>query len=525
MTEPARYDAAIIGAGHNGLVAACYLGLAGLSVLMLEKNDAVGGATYAKNVFPGVDARLSVYSYLVSLLPRKILSDLGIRLDLRRRTIASYTPLQKAGKDTGLLISNTSEDVTRQSFIDFNGDDREYQRYQELQALIGLFAQKVWPTLLAPLLSKNDLAQQFRTRAEKKIWEYLVEKPLSHLVEDHLMDDAVRGAVFTDAKIGVLTYPEDPSLLQNRTFIYHTIGQGTGEWRVPVGGMGALVDALAARARELGVRIKTNAEVVAVNPGPTRSSVHFRVDGREAAVEARFVLFNTASDIANRCLPGLFDEQQVEGSVFKINMVLKKLPALRAAGISAREAFTGTLHFNEGYEHMKITHQKARDGVISAGLPGEIYCHSLTDPSILSIDLQDKGYHTLTLFGLDIPYRWFKKENDKIKETVAGHYLDAINQFIAEDIRDCLAQDDQGNPCIEVKAPVDLENSLGLPSGNIFHGDLSWPFAETKEAAGAWGVETTHPNILICGSSAKRGGAVSGIPGHNAAMKVLNRSA
>ena len=87
---------------------------------------------------------------------------------------------------------------------------------------------------------------------ERRIWDDLIEKPLSSLIEEHLSDDTVRGVVFTDAKIGVATYPEDPSLLQNRTFLYHILGQGTGEWRVPVGGMGALVEALKARAKSLG---------------------------------------------------------------------------------------------------------------------------------------------------------------------------------------------------------------------------------------------------------------------------------
>jgi len=107
------------------------------------------------------------------------------------------------------------------------------------------------------------------------------------------------------------------------------------------------------------------------------------------------------------------------------------------------------------------------------------------------------------------------------KEAVTQAYLDAISDFIEEDIRDCLALDGQGKSCLETKSPVDLENSLALPRGNIFHGGLTWPFAEEGEQAGTWGVETHYERVLMCGSSARRGGAVSGIPGRNAAMKVL----
>jgi phytoene dehydrogenase-like protein len=524
MHRSHSYDVIIVGAGHNGLIAACYLGLAGKNVLVLEKNEVVGGATLSKKVFPGVDARISVYSYLISLLPQKILKDLNIPLEIRRRSTASYTPTVKEGRAKGLLISNESEHVTRQSFLEFTGNAVEYQRYRELQEMLSIFAQKIWPTLLSPLPSKQELSKQFKTSTERQIWEYMIEKPLSHLIKDYLADDTVRGSVFTDAKIGISTYPKDPTLLQNKTFLYHIIGQGTGEWRVPVGGMGALVDALRDKVQVLGGTILTEAEVVNVVHSAAKSTVNFRKDGSERSASARFILFNTASNIANRCLPGVYDEQQVNGSVFKINMLLKKLPAMKDTSVSAGEAFTGTFHINEGYEHMQASYQNALSNTIMDALPGEIYCHSLTDPSILSEGLQAQGYHSLTLFGLDIPYHWFVEKNDLAKEAVTQKYLNAINQYIVEDIRECLAKDANGNLCIEAKSPIDLEESLGLPKGNIFHGNLTWPFAEQDDEAGMWGVETNYENIFICGSSAKRGGAVSGIPGHNAAMKVLGLS-
>ena len=146
---------------------------------------------------------------------------------------------------------------------------------------------------------------------------------------------------------------------------------------------------------------------------------------------------------------------------------------------------------------------------------------NVTDNSILSDDLNERGFHTLTLFGLDTPYRLFEKDNERVRNEILAKYLAGINQFLREPIEECLATDGNGDPCIEAMSPVDLENKIHLPKGNIFHGDLTWPFAETDDEVGQWGVETTQPNIFLCGSAAKRGGAVSGIPGHNAAMKVL----
>jgi phytoene dehydrogenase-like protein len=252
--------------------------------------------------------------------------------------------------------------------------------------------------------------------------------------------------------------------------------------------------------------------------------VYFVRGEKEASVSARYVLFNTSSDVANRCLPGTYEESQVDGSVFKINMVLKKLPALKDVRISSKDAFTGTFHLYEGYEHMKTAYQNSQAGLLMDEIPGEMYCHSLTDPSILSRELQEKGYQTLTLFGLDVPYRWFTEDNAGIKDAITLNYLRSINHFLEEDILGCLAVDAGGNPCIDAKCPMDLEESVGLPRGNIFHGNLTWPFAEHDDEAGTWGVETNYENVLMCGSSAKRGGAVSGIPGHNAAMRVLGRS-
>src|SRR5881227_2340382 len=113
-----RYDVVILGAGHNGLVAAAYLSQAGLSVLLLEKNDYIGGATTSQKVFPDYEAYLSRYSYLVSLFPEKIIHDLGLNLELRRRATASFTPYVMNGQHNGLLLSNVSEETSQQSMFE-----------------------------------------------------------------------------------------------------------------------------------------------------------------------------------------------------------------------------------------------------------------------------------------------------------------------------------------------------------------------------------------------------------------------
>src|SRR5204863_3948547 len=125
------YDVVILGAGHNGLVAASYLGRAGLSVLLLEKNGYIGGATTSQKVFPDYAARISRYSYLVSLLPEKIIHDLGLRIELRRRATASFTPYVRNGAQQALLLSNVSEATGRQSLLELTGGPSEFDQMQK----------------------------------------------------------------------------------------------------------------------------------------------------------------------------------------------------------------------------------------------------------------------------------------------------------------------------------------------------------------------------------------------------------
>src|SRR5213075_3401132 len=130
-----KYDVVILGAGHNGLVAASYLGRAGLSVLLLEKNDYIGGATTSQRLFPDYDARLSRYAYLVSLFPQKIIRDLGLNLELRRRAIASCTPYVNHGQHGALLLSNLDEQVSRKSIVELTGSDAECEAMKKFYDL------------------------------------------------------------------------------------------------------------------------------------------------------------------------------------------------------------------------------------------------------------------------------------------------------------------------------------------------------------------------------------------------------
>ncbi|WP_084960405.1 phytoene desaturase family protein [Thermoactinospora rubra] len=490
------YDVVIAGAGHNGLVAAAYLARAGRRVLVLERLDHVGGLAISARAFPGVDARLSRYSYLVSLLPSKIVKDLGLGIELRRRRYASYTPVG----DTGLLVDNADPERTAASFRKVTGSDADHRAWREFYALTGQVAAKVAPTLLEPMPGRAEMRELVGPRA----WRDLFERPIGETVAERFADDTVRGVVLTDALIGTFADP-DTDLLANRCFLYHVIGDGTGEWNVPVGGMGAVSGALEAAARAAGAEIRTGAEVIGIDPS---GEVTFRDERGEHAVGAGHVLVNLPPAVLDRLL-GRAPEQP-EGAQLKVNMVLSRLPRLKDPEVDPRAAFSGTFHINESREQLAQAYREAAAGRIPSLPPAEVYCHSLTDRSIIGVEGE-----TMTLFGLHMPARLFRENPDKSRQEALEATLRSINSVLAEPIEDCLLRAPE--PCLEAKTPVDLEREAGLPGGHIFHRDLAWPYG----AGGEWGVETEHERILLCGAGAARGGGVSGIPGHNAAMKVL----
>ncbi|MEU8697192.1 NAD(P)/FAD-dependent oxidoreductase [Streptomyces sp. NPDC048680] len=514
MPVPDSYDAVIVGGGHNGLVAAAYLARAGQSVLVLERLGATGGAAVSTRPFAGVDARLSRYSYLVSLLPHKIVRELGLDFAVRKRTVSSYTPAVRDGRATGLLVGG---DGTRASFAALTGSDREYEAWQRFYRRTGQVAERVFPTLTEPLPTREALRARI---GDADAWRMLFEEPIGVAVEENFDDDLVRGVVLTDALIGTFADAHDPSLLQNRCFLYHVIGGGTGDWDVPVGGMGALTDALAGAARAAGAHIRTEHEAIRVDTDGTQAEVTVRADGAERTIGARRVLVN-ASPQALGALLGDEPPAPAEGAQLKVNMLLTRLPRLRDRSVDPREAFAGTFHIAEGYGQLADAYRDAAAGRLPAAPPSEIYCHSLTDPSILGADLASRGYQTLTLFGLHTPARLFAADNAATRTALLEATLAELDTHLEEPIADCLALDGNGEPCIEAKTPLDLEHDLRLPGGHIFHRDLAFPYA--TGTTGRWGVETAHPNILLCGAGAVRGGGVSGVPGHNAAMAALGR--
>jgi phytoene dehydrogenase-like protein len=508
----------IVGGGHNALVAAAYLARAGRGVRVLERLDHVGGAAVSAHAFEGIDARLSRYSYLVSLLPRRIIDDLGVRVRLARRRYASYTPNPENGGETALLIGPNSTFAA----VGAEGDADAFADFYRRARIV---TTRLWPTVTAPLTSRDDAHQLVLASGDpdaEEAWQALICRPIGHAITEAVDSDLVRGVMATDALIGTFAQLDDPSLQQNICFLYHLLGGGTGEWDVPIGGMGAVSGALAAAATGFGAEITTNAEVYAIDPD---GEVCYTLDGEEHRIRGEHIL----SGVTPTVLAGLVGDPPptvAPGAQVKVNLLLKRLPKLRDESVAPEQAFGGTFHINENYSQLDAAYQRAAGGAIPDPLPCEIYCHSLTDPSILSDELRAAGAQTLTVFGLHAPHTLTNgADPDRLREDLTSAVLHSLNSVLAEPIQNVLMEDGAGRLCIEAKTTLDLEWTLGMTAGNIFHGGLNWPFVENDAPldtpAQRWGVATAHERILFCGSGSHRGGAVSGLGGHSAAMAVL----
>ncbi len=458
-------------------------------MLVLERLDRVGGAAVSARPFDGVDARLSRYAYLVSLLPPRIVDDLGLSIRLARRRYSSYSPDPRTGGRTGLLIGP------------HNGIAEDFYRR------CGRLTRTLWPTMTEPLPTRG--------RAHKLVdadacWRAMIEEPIGHAITGAVSDDLVRGVIATDALIGTFARLDDDSLRQNVCFLYHLLGGGTGDWDVPVGGMGAVTDALTQAASRYGVDIACGADVFAITPD---GEVRYRDGDDERSVHARAVLAGVTPTVLASML-GEVAPMAAPGSQVKVNLMLRRLPRLRDTSVTVEQAFGGTFHVNEMFSQLEAAYSHATGGTVPDPLPCEIYCHSLTDPSILSADLRASGAQTLTVFGLHTPHGLGTPEE------LTDAVLASLNSVLAEPIQSVLMPG-----CIETKTTDDLEATLGMTAGQIFHGGLTWPFAEDDEPldspARRWGVATPHARILLCGSGSRRGGGVSGIGGHNAAMALL----
>ncbi|MGO0576416.1 phytoene desaturase family protein [Ornithinimicrobium panacihumi] len=518
------HDVVVVGGGHNGLTAAAYLARAGRSVLLLERSPELGGATVSAEAFDGMGARLSRYSYLVSLMPRQIIDDLGLDLRLARRRYSSYTPVP--GGDHGLLIDNHDREATARSFAAV-GAASDAARWEDFYGRTTALAQRLWPTVTEPLRRRSEVFEQVGDAA---LVRDFLQRPLGEVIESTFGNDLVRGVALTDGLISTYADAHGGDLRHNVCFLYHVIGGGTGDWDVPIGGMGQVSGQLAEVARRAGAQLRTGAAVTGVEEGAvTWEDEH----GMQHRATARHVLWAAAPALLDGLAAPGTEVQRVEGAQVKVNLLLSRLPRLRETGVAPEAAFGGTFHINETYSQLQTAHAEALAGRVPDPMPAEIYCHSITDPTILSRELQERGAHTMTVFTLQTPDRLLDDPGsldgagslDEARARLERATLDSLSSVLAEPIDDVIMRRPDGTPCVETKTTRDLQTALAMPGGNIFHAPLTWPWADDDADLATpeqrWGVDTAYPGILLAGAGSQRGGGVSGLGGYHAARAIL----
>jgi phytoene dehydrogenase-like protein len=414
-------------------------------------------------------------------------------------------------------VDDGDEAASAASFRAVSGRADAFTAWRAFAAMTRQVAEAVFPTLTEPLCSRADLQARV---GDRDVWEAVFEQPIGHTIERALPDELLAGVALTDALIGTFAAADQGNLVQNRCFLYHVIGGSTGEWLVPVGGMGSVSAALAGAASETGAELRIRAEVTRVHADEGGVEIEFSDGEREHTVCGSHLLANVAPAELDRLL-GRAGPARPEGSQLKVNMLLARLPRLRDGELAPARAFRGTFHVNETAPQLQLAYEQAARGEIPRTPPCECYCHSLTDASILGAGLRASGAHTLTTFALHMPARLFAADNERARARALASTLRSLDSVLAEPIEGCLLTDRDGRPCLEAHTPLDIEHELRMPGGHIFHRDLAWPFAEHEHEVGTWGVETVEPRVLICGAGARRGGGVSAVPGRNAAMAVL----
>jgi phytoene dehydrogenase-like protein len=419
-------------------------------------------------------------------------------------------------------VDNTDSTRTAASFAALTGGDADWRAWRRLHAATGLLAARVAPTLTQPLLSEAGMRERV---GDSRVWDLATRRPLGQTLTEDFGSDTVRGVIMTDAVVGTFVGAADPGLGQNRCWLYHVIGNGTGLWNVPVGGMGRLSAALAEAATAVGAQIRTGAEVTAIDPD---GAVSYRdAGGGEHEAGAGHVLANVAPVTLDRLMKGDGEAgggpgtAVPEGSQLKINMVLARLPRLRDRSVPATDAFCGTFHVNEGYAALEAAYEQAARGEVPAGAPCEAYCHSLTDDSIIGPGLRAAGVQTLTVFGPHMPARLFRADPAAAKQQAFDATMASINSVLAERSRTAWQPTPAASRASRPKPPPTWKPTPTCPAGTSSTATCPGPTPNTPKTPAGGAPKPATPGILVCGAGSRRGGGVSGIGGHNAAMAIL----
>ncbi len=521
---PERYDAIVVGGGHNGLVSAAYLARAGLRVLVVERRHVLGGAAVTEEVFPGF--KFSVCSYVVSLLRPEIIRE----LDLPRHGLeilpldGTFTPMPNG--DHLLRTSDhgrTRREIARHSATDAEAYDEYARAMVEMARFVKPILAMVPPDPLGfdpPGLGRLlELVQGFRglPRAAQRNLALLMTTSAVSLLDRWFETDVLKATMAASGIIGTFLGVRSPGTAY--VLLHHYMGEIDGAfraWGFARGGTGAISNAIAGAAREAGVRVRSGAAVEWIKVRNGRAAGVVLPNGDE--IDAALVLssLDPQRTFLKLVEPGELPESflaevrryKLRGSSGKVNLALDALPdftCLPGPGPHLR----GAISISPSIDYMERAYDDAKYGDYSRRPYLDVVIPSLTDPSVAP-----PGKHEMSSFVQYAPYALREGSWDDKREAFGDTVVDTLAEY-APNLKKIIRQR-------QVLTPLDLEREWGLSEGNIFHGELSLEQLFFLRPVPGWArYRTPIGGLYMCGSATHPGGGIMGAPGRLAAFEVL----
>jgi phytoene dehydrogenase-like protein len=522
------YDAIIIGAGHNGLVTACYLARAKWRVLVLERRPIVGGACVTEEVFPGF--KVSTAAYVNSLFRKEIIRDLRLRdygLENLERNPSSFTPFP----DRRYLLLGPDTALNHREIGKFSARDAEaYPRYEAMLERVASVIEPTLamtpPNLLRPGL--KDFWNLFQLgRSFRKLGPGMSEAveiltgPARPILDRWFDSEQLKGTLATDAIIGAMASPSVPGTAY--VLFHHVMGETNGKrgvWGYVRGGMGGLTQALAAAARDLQVDIRCDADVAKIQL--TDGQVSGVVLGNGVEFSAPIVASNADAHVTfmrlldPKVLPPDFaaavQRIRYDSASLKINVALSELPDFLACpGTAPGPQHRGTIHICPDQDYIERAYDDAK-----YGRPSTQPVLECTIPSVVDATVAPPGKHLMSMFIQYAPYKLQGATWEDLREDFADRCFDLLNDYAPNFKRSVLAR--------QVLTPLDLEKIFNLTGGNIFQGAM--PLNQLfffRPVPGFADYRTPIRGLYLCGAAAHPGGGVMGAAGANAAREILRR--